>query len=227
MKPKILLLAAATTLAMAWSAQAYTISLNAGSTLINGGVTDHTGAVFSTGSAKFGFFTSDGTLGGMILDNTAISGIGADPAALDAAFVEVGATSDFNANGIAGQFNATVSIASNPDGELATPYLFAEYTAGISGKPVYALFDGQGSVGVFQSNGAAFASGLDQFNNLTAASFLTGDVTSVIGGNDGPPVLTDPVSTVSSLRLEQAIPEPGVSFLVLIGGLVALLRRRK
>ncbi len=175
------------------------------------GITDSSGAALAGGTVKFGHFLVDPV------------GIGADIAALEAQFIEVGSTASDSA-GAAGFFESaslTFDDSSSFEGVAYNTFL---------GASVYALIvdSGNSEVGVallgdtFRPDPTVGA-GLP--NSVANVALDAGVATGVIGDFSGPEIFAG--ATPASFQLVQQIPEPGSAALAGVAGALLLFRRRR
>lgn len=190
------------------------------------GAEDSSGIKYTNGTATFasGFFTNDGTAGGALLSNAQITSLGANPAALDAAFVEIGSSNVFE-NGGDGLFGDSFEIADIPADAGALPLTTAQYTSLFNnGATMYAYIQSATEVGVWDSGVGLLDPGtVGDFNNQVIANFNGLNVTSVVGTTDvgGGTFFGD------SLRTTAIIPEPSAFGLLGLSAVGLLLRRKR
>jgi len=227
---KKLLNIAAALFATVASSQAFVIQMNVDAAFEGAQNSSETFFNNSSNGASFmpGFFTSTGDLSGTLLTDMQISALGANPAALNAAFYSLGVSSEFENNGFAGLYGATFGIAESADAGVF-PLTIAQYSALQPVASIYGYItstDGM-ELGVFNSNkGLAPLASLNSLQNQFTINFAgSGTTTAVIGslGPDGSGVFL----TGNALRTTPVIPEPSSFGLIGLAGMVLIFRRRR
>ncbi len=219
----------------ALSAEAFVIKV-AGNNFFTG-VSDSGGTLYNNTSnqatLRFGFFTTTGTAAGALLNNTQITALGANPAALQAAFVEIGSSTNFESGTQIGTPALDANVAESTNAGPAAPFPLnrPEYdafaTGGAKATGVYGMVTNTGNseVGVWQSTTLLRAAGgLSDFDATTTVDFYGATVTSIFGLNNIPGT---PNAGQQGLRTITAIPEPSAfGLLALSVGALALRRKR-
>jgi hypothetical protein len=220
------LLITAVILAAVGRSQAFVINMNASANFE--GAQNSSGVKFNdtTNGATFlaGFFTSTGDATGTLLTDVQIGALGANSAALDAAFVELGATTSFNNFG-EGLFAGTFGIAETMDAG-AFPLTIAQYNSYQPNAGVYAYIkssDGM-ELGVFKANDLlAPSASLNSLQNEFTINFGGTNSTAVIGS-----IATGQgVFAGNALQTTAVIPEPSSFGLIGLAAMAMIFRRRR
>ncbi len=213
-------------LATAISSQAFVINMNASANFE--GAQNASGVKFNDAAngATFlaGFFTTTGDASGTLLTNVQIGALGANPAALDSSFVELGSTTSFNNFG-EGLFAGTFGVAETMDAG-AFPLTIAQYNSYQPNAQLYAYIksaDGM-ELGVFNSNqGLAASASLNSLQNEFTINFGGSVSTAVIGS-----IATGQgVFAGNALQTTPIIPEPSAFALIGLGAMILVIRRRR
>lgn len=225
MKAKLLI--AAALLVASVPSQAFVINMNASANFE--GAQNALGVPFdNTGNqATFfaGFFTTTGDASGLLLTDVQIGALGANPVALDAAFVSLGSTTNFNTVA-PGVFGGTFGVAETMDAG-AFPLTIAQYNTYQPNANIYAYIksaDGM-ELGVFNSNALlAPSASLTSLQNEFTINF-GGSVSTAVIGAIGPN--NSGAFFGNALRTTAVVPEPTAFGLLGLSAVALIFRRRR